>query len=240
MASPNWLWPGNRRIVVAKLKTLLMRLMTLVALSLCLSGCVDYQLGIQFDSQTHGVLRQTLHLDDQFVALNQDARQQWLQVFIEEAKAFSGEVASLDDGSIQVSIDFYNGADLVQKFNQLFAQDGLMTQVPGAPPLLAHLDLRQKNWGVILVNQLHADIDLSALKADSAVGAGGALDRWRTLSLSFQIEAIRETKQWPLQPGRVNRIDTTFWVPSPIGIGAVVITLLCAGGYGVRAGLNRL
>ncbi len=225
--------------MVAKLKTLLVRLISLIALSLCLSGCVDYQLGIQFDSQTHGVLRQTLHLDDQFVALNNDAQQQWLQVFIDEARAFSGQVATLDDGTLQVSIDFYNGADLVQKFNRLFAEDGLMSQVPGAPPLLAHLNLTQQNWGVALVNHLHASIDLSALKADSAIGAGGALDRWRTFNLGFQIASTGKTQQWPLQPGRVNTIDTSFWVPSPIGIGAVAITIICAGGYGVRYGLLR-
>ncbi|NEQ53249.1 MAG: DUF3153 domain-containing protein, partial [Leptolyngbya sp. SIO3F4] len=197
------------------------------------------QLGIQFDSQTHGVLVQTLHLDDQFVALNREARQQWLQVFIDEAKTFSGKVTSLEDGTLQVRIEFNNGADLVKKFNQLFAEDGLMTQVPGAPPLLAHLELTQKNWGLALLNNLHVDIDLSALKADTAVGNGGALDRWRTLDLSFQINSIGETHQWPLKAGQVNTIDTIFWVPSPIGIGAVVITLLCASGYGIRHGLRR-
>lgn len=210
-----------------------------IVLAMGLSGCVDYQLGIQFDSQTHGVLVQTLHLDERFVALNSDARQQWLQVFIQEAKTFSGHVTALEDGTLQLRIDFNNGADLVKKFNQLFAKDGLMTQVPGAPPLLAHLDLTQKNWGVALANRLQADIDLSALEADSAIGDGGALDRWRTLDLSFQVDSFGNRGQWPLRPGDVNRIDTTFWVPSPIGIGAVVITLLCAGGYGVRHGLSR-
>ena len=225
--------------MVAKLKALVLRTVAIVALSLCLGGCVDYQLGIRFDSQTHGVLTQTLHLDDQFVALNKDARQQWLQIFIQEAKTFSGNVTSLEDGTLQLQIDFYNGADLAQKFNRLFAKDGLMTQVPGAPPLLAHLDLVQENWGVALQNQLHADIDLSALQADSAIGDGGALDRWRTLGLSFQIDSIKGTRQWPLTPGQVNKIDATFWIPSPIGIGAVVIAVLCAGGYAVRYGLKR-
>ncbi|MEM7793495.1 MAG: DUF3153 domain-containing protein [Cyanobacteria bacterium P01_C01_bin.118] len=208
-------------------------------MSLCLSGCVDYQLGIQFDSQTHGVLVQTLHLDERFVALNSEVRQQWLQVFIEEAKAFSGKATALDDGTLQVQIDFNNGADLVQTFNQLFAKDGLMTQVPGAPPLLAHLDLTQENWGVALRNHLHADIDLSGLQADTAIGDGGALDRWRTLDLSFQVGALGDTARWPLQPGQINRIDTEFWVPSPIGIGAVGIILLCAAGYGIRHGVLK-
>lgn len=220
---------------------LALRLFIILVLSLGLSGCVDYQLGIQFDSQTHGVLIQTLHLDERFVALNSEARQQWLQVFIEEAKTFSGQVKSLDDGTLQIRIDFNNGADLVQKFNQLFAEDGLITQVPGAPPLLAHLELSQKNWGIALLNHLHADIDLSALGANSAIGNGGALDRWRTLDLSFQIDAlVAETDRWSLVPGQLNSIDTMFWIPSPIGIGAVVIALLCAGGYGVRHGLSRL
>ena len=224
---------------MVKLRTLVLRLVTMVILSLCLGGCVDYELGIQFDSQTHGTLTQTLHLDDQFVNLNQDARQQWLQIFIQEAKTFSGKVISLDDGTLQIKIDFDNGADLTQKFNQLFAKDGLMTQVPGAPPLLAHLDLTQENWGVALQNQLHADIDLSALQADSAAGDGGALDRWRTLNLSFQIDSIEGARQWSLTPGQVNTIEASFWIPSPIGIGAVVIAVLCAGGYGVRYGLGR-
>lgn len=217
----------------------LLRLLTIIALALCLSGCVDYQLGIQFDSQTHGVLVQTLHLDDRFVALNSEVRQQWLDVFVKEAKAFSGKAIALDDGTLQVSIDFNNGADLVQTFNQLFAKDGLMTQVPGAPPLLAHVDLTQENWGVALRNHLHADIDLSALKADAAIGDGGALDRWRTLDLSFQVSALGDASRWPLRPGQVNRINADFWVPSPIGIGAGVIVLLCAGGYGIRHGVLK-
>ncbi len=224
---------------MAKLKRLIIRLIVLTVLALGLTGCIDYQLGIQFDSQTHGVLIQTLHLDNQFVALNGEARQQWLQIFIEEAKSFSGKATSLDDGSLQLRIDFYNGVDLTEKFNQIFAKDGLMTQVPGAPPLLAHMDLTQQNWGVALLNHLQADIDLTALKADKAIGAGGALDRWRTLNLSIEIGAMGEHNQWSLTPGQVNKVDTTFWVPSPIGIGAVVITLLCAGGYGVRHGLSR-
>ncbi|MEM6254187.1 MAG: DUF3153 domain-containing protein [Cyanobacteria bacterium P01_D01_bin.156] len=224
--------------MVAQLRVLI-KLIAIAVLSLCLSGCVDYQLGIQFDSQTHGTLVQTLHLDDKFVALNSEVRQQWLEVFIQEAKLFSGQVESLEDGTLQVKIDFNNGADLVKKFNQLFAEDGLMTQVPGAPPLLAHLDLTQKNWGLILQNYVHADIDLSALNADSAIGDGRALDRWRTLDLSFQIDAAAASEQWALRPGQVNSIDATFWVPSPIGIGAALIALLCAGGYGVRHGLLR-
>ncbi|MEO0350208.1 MAG: DUF3153 domain-containing protein [Cyanobacteria bacterium P01_A01_bin.15] len=222
--------------MVAKLAPAI-RAVVAIALSLCLGGCVDYQLGIQFDSQTHGTLIQTLHLDDQFVALNSEARQQWLQIFIQEANAFSGKVASLDDGTLQVRIDFYNGDDLVQKFNQLFAKDGLMTQVPGAPPLLAHLELTQRNWGVALRNYLHADIDLSALKADSTLGDGGVLDRWRILDLSFQVGSVGGPRQWPLRPGQLNTIDTVFWVPSPVGISAAIIVLLCAIGYGVRYGL---
>ena len=80
-----------------------------------------------------------------------------------------------------------------------------------------------------------AEIDLSALAADSATG--GALDRWRTLDLGFQIDSIADSRHWQLQPGEVNILDTRFWIPSPIGIGAAVIVLLCAVGYGVRYGV---
>lgn len=224
---------------MVQLRRLMVRLVAIAALSLCLSGCVDYQLGINFDSQTHGTLVQTLHLNDQFVSLNSDVRQQWLQVFIQEAKTFSGKATSLDDGTLEVKIDFNNGADLVKKFNQLFAADGPMTQVPGAPPLLAHINLDQKNYGVALRNHLQAEIDLRGLSTDRAIGDGGALDDWRTLSLSFDIAAIADSSHWTLTPGELNTVDAAFWIPSPIGIGAAIIFLLCAGGYGVRHGLGK-
>jgi hypothetical protein len=45
------------------------------------------------------------------------------------------------------------------------------------------------------------------------------------------------SRTWSLVVGTVNQIEADFWVPSPIGIGAVAIALLVLLGYGIRYGI---
>jgi hypothetical protein len=35
---------------------------------------------------------------------------------------------------------------------------------------------------------------------------------------------------WTLKPGEINQLEAIFWVPSPIGIGTVIIILITALG----------
>lgn len=39
---------------------------------------------------------------------------------------------------------------------------------------------------------------------------------------------------WKLKPGVMNHIEAIFWVPSPLGIGVVVISLMIIGGVMVK------
>lgn len=221
---------------LVKLFPKLGRWLAAAVVALMLSGCIDYDLAIRFDSQTHGSIRQILRLDDSFVALNGAAREQWLGVFRQEAALFAGQVETLGDGTLELRIDFYSGADLVHTFNQLFSQEGPIAQVPGAPPLYARLELDQDNYGLALRNRLHLEIDLQALNPDSP--SGGALDSWRRLNLGLELSGFRSRQRWLLQPGQINQIEAVCWVPSPIGIGAVIIVIACAAGYGLRYGLG--
>jgi Protein of unknown function (DUF3153) len=39
---------------------------------------------------------------------------------------------------------------------------------------------------------------------------------------------------WELKPGELNHLEVLFWVPSPIGIGAIVIILVAIAGNALK------
>lgn len=218
------------------------------AIALLLTGCVDYAVGIRFDSQTHGRLTQTLHLSDRFFSLNRDAAEQWLQQFETKARALSGRVARLDAETLQVTLPFYNGANLVDTFNSLFgdSETSLLRDLPGAPAIDSQLSLTQQNRVLALRNHLTYELDLRALTRFASEGPIGTL-RWLTLEFRLQTPwgvtladtSLKPSRKgpetvWSLQPGSLNRIEVSFWIPSPIGIGAGVIGLLVGVGYGIK------
>ncbi|MEM9908595.1 MAG: DUF3153 domain-containing protein [Cyanobacteria bacterium P01_D01_bin.44] len=224
-----------------------------LTLALCLTGCIDYDVGIRFDSQTHGTITQTLHLSERLRTFDQTSAEQWIHRFETDAKAASARVRRIDPETVQVTLPFYNGADLVKKFNTLFgeADASVLQDLPGAPQLTSTLSLEQQNRFLALRNHLIYDLDLRSLKGVSA-SDGGLIGNLRVLNLSFQLmtpwglqlPTDRPTTDesvpgvWQLKPGALNHIDVVFWVPSPIGIGATAIALLIGLGYGLKYGLK--
>ena len=49
-------------------------------------------------------------------------------------------------------------------------------------------------------------------------------------------ESYLEGKQlvWKLKPGEINYLEAVFWIPSPVGIGAVIIALFVAAGISLK------
>ena len=226
-----------------------------------LTGCVDYDVGIQFDSQTHGTLTQTLHLDERFATLNTDATGQWLKQFERRARSLSGKVKRLDAETIRVSLPFNNGDELVAQYNRLFSdqETSLLNDVPGLPRVSSSLSLEQDNRFVALRNHLVYNLDLRQLKNVSAPDQG-VIRNLRVLDLKFHLVTpwgvqILDTNSadgsseapilqgretvWQLRPGRINHIDVRFWIPSPIGIGALVIAALMGLGYLLKYGVKQ-
>ncbi|MEO0458240.1 MAG: DUF3153 domain-containing protein, partial [Cyanobacteria bacterium P01_A01_bin.114] len=224
----------------------------LIVLALCLTGCIDYDVGIQFDSQTHGTITQTLHLSERLLTFNEASSEQWIRQFEADAKAVSASVRRIDPETVKVTLPFYNGADLVKKFNTLFgeAESSVLQDLPGAPQLTSSLSLEQQNRFLALRNHLVYDLDLRSLQGVSA-SDGGLISNLRVLNLSFrlmtpwgiQLDAAESGQVkpgvWQLQPGALNHIDVVFWVPSPIGIGAAAIALLIGLGYLLKYGPGR-
>lgn len=242
------------------------RYLTVLCLLLCslLSGCVDYDLGIRFDSQTHGTLTQSVHLSDRLLTLSDTGTRQIFQQFTAKAEALSGQIRQLDEDTLQITLPFYSGAQLVERFNAFYSGDSGPTDLatslldlPGTPTVSAHLDLQQRNYIFALRNHLTYDLQIATaqtLPVSNRWRVGKATPResrsWLTLdfhlttpwgliptdsSLTAPPPSIQgHTATWHLEANQPQHIEATFWVPSPVGIGGGAIALLCLLGYLLR------
>ncbi|MEO1622099.1 MAG: DUF3153 domain-containing protein [Cyanobacteria bacterium J06632_3] len=229
----------------------------LIAVLLCplLFGCVDYDLNIRFDSQTHGEIVQTIHLSERLLAFTEGDRIPAFEQFSARAKAVSGKARRLDEDTLQVTIPFYNGAQLVERFNAFYDASSNFETAAGLPNVRSHLALTQQNYLLALRNHLTYDLQIDELQADLATPirfnnrfnspSPPSDNAW--LNLDFHLttpwglvnestgdaEPI-QSADWHLEGNRPHHIEATFWVPSPVGIGAAAIALFCCVGYLLR------
>lgn len=219
-------------------------------LSLCLSGCIRYDLGINYQGQHRGEIVQQLHLDDSLTRFGYAATQAWLEPIEHRAKTLGGRLQHQADETITITIPFNNGAELETKFNQFFqpnAQAEPTQAVIDLPEITAHLRLHESNFLLLLRNQLEYEVDLRSLGVLSADGSP-IVDSGSFLNAQFhlttpwgahRLDAILSPASenpllWQLKPGEINRLNAVFWVPSSLGIGTVVIMLLVAIGIYLR------
>ncbi len=229
-----------------------LRLLWLILVAfLFLSGCVRYEVGINFADANHGAIVQQVELSRQLTGVSRATANLWLDQLATEAEKLGGQVKHPSDRSLWLKIPFYNAKDLVAKFDQFF-QAFSNTDLVSAPAPLSHLQLKTNNWVLWQRNHLIYDLDLRSLRvvpnADDA--ATLLINPKDLLKLEFTLKAPevqrleqalpspapRQNQQvWKLQPGEINHVEAIFWVPSPIGIGFVVIVLLVVGGMFFKA-----
>nr|WP_263011673.1 DUF3153 domain-containing protein [Laspinema sp. D3a] len=223
--------------------------LVLLLVPLLLTGCVEYDVGINFESQTHGEIVQHIQLGERLKAFSSSTAEAWLESIERRTRQLHGQVKRSSDREITVKIPFNNGAELVDKFNQFFNPDegspGELTSSPEAqiPDISSQMALRQRNFLLAIYNHLNYELDLRSLGVISSNGTvivspGVLLDLEFTLNTPWGATAlvsdnalmpeIRNNGRqlvWILQPGQLNHLETRFWVPSPIGIGALIIAL---------------
>ncbi|NJN61628.1 MAG: DUF3153 domain-containing protein [Coleofasciculaceae cyanobacterium RL_1_1] len=111
------------------------RVLALIVLALSVSGCVDYDIGIDFRSQTEGAIVQHVRVADRLSALDRDTVRSWTDSLTRRAKDLGGHVRQRRDGNLDVTIPFINGDDLAEKFDQFFgATETELFVVPEANP----------------------------------------------------------------------------------------------------------
>lgn len=223
-------------------------------LALCLNGCVDYQVGVNFTTPYSGEITQHIRVDDKLTSLAASDTRKWLNSLQKRSRQLNGNVKKLDSQELMLTIPFGNGAELAQKFNKIFQT----TIVPDATipqdqveliELNSQVNLQQNNLVFVERNSIDLAIDLRALGILSKQ-ANIAIDPSSLANLRFELNtpwiaysmddtdnlqpvknSLSKSLIWQLRPGEVNHIKAVFWLPSPLGLGAAAIILLMIAGF---------
>ncbi len=225
--------------------------------SLLLSGCVQYQVGVNFAHPNRGEIVQHIKLGERLISFSGESASDWLSSIERRARLLQGKVKRLSNEEIAVTIPFNNGAELVEKFNNFFhptEEKNLADVTDGEtnlPQIDSRLSLNQNNFLLLVRNRLSYDLDLRSLSllstnSNVSVTSGSLLEfefslntPWGARSVEKAENAIQPEKQeqllvWRLQPGELNHLEAVFWLPSPIGIGTVFIVLFVIAGIYLR------
>ncbi len=248
-----------------------------------LTGCVDYKVGIQFDSQTHGTIVQNVRLSDKLMAFNREAASAWLDSIAKRTRNLGGRVRRPSKQEIKATMSFSNAAELEEKLNTFFhpiqkqqkpiaasqvaapseSQSQAQPEPKEAatdtenqdklPKIGSNLKINQNNFLLVLRNRFVYDIDLRSLAVLSSEGnilvsPGSLVDLKLTLQAPWGLRSVEKHEYaispqmnlegnqltWKLQPGKRNHLEAIFWIPSPIGIGAVAIAILVGIGFWLK------
>ncbi|MGB3510400.1 MAG: DUF3153 domain-containing protein [Microcoleaceae cyanobacterium] len=224
-----------------------------------MSGCVQYEVGINFESQTHGEIVQHIKLSDKLINFSGEVVSEWLNSVETRVKNLQGKTKKISNQEIIVTIPFSNGADLEEKFNRFFQpiesedEENYSEDIEAnLPRLISHIEVSQQNLFLALRNKLSMNLDLESLSVLSTANSNIVLNSGRLLDLQFRLITpwgftnIQETGKnviysqdnhqiiWTLKPGELNTLDAVFWIPSPIGIGAILIVAFVYGGIALK------
>lgn len=217
-----------------------------------LSGCVKYDVRVDFKDQHHGEIVQTIILGQRLTTLNQAEAAQWLDSIEQRAKLLGGTTRRFSPEEVSVTIPFNSSRDLTKKFNQFFnptsqsAASIAQSENSELLQLESKMITRQSNWIFFERNYLNLNVDLRALgvlsnQGNIIVSPGSLIDLefsiktpWGAKPLitnNAEVTPVGNQLIWHLQPGQINVLEAVFWLPSYLGIGTGIIILLMLLGY---------
>ena len=224
----------------------------LLVLMVFLSGCVRYDVGIDFQNQHRGEIIQNISLAPQLNRLSQKEVQQWIDNLQQRALNLNGRLENVSENSYRVIIPFSRGKELSDKFNQLYHQEtrrkNNLSDKIDLVNLDAQMSIKQTNLLLVERNLMNFTVDLRGLAMVSQEGniilsSGSLLDlnlfitsplTTRLIQQNAQISRKNRDLIWHLQPGQVNHLEVVCWVPSYLGIGGLLIVILFFAGYYLR------
>ncbi|WP_373539156.1 DUF3153 domain-containing protein [Chamaesiphon sp.] len=239
-----WLYPNfiNRQLTIL-----------VCAIAIALSSCVKYDTGVNFTSLNYGEIVEHIQLSEQLNTFSHKAVTAWVASIEQRAIRAQGRLQRLTDREFQVTIPFNNTQELVTKIDRYFhpAPVNLPAQLSSSATstskLNSQMQIEQSNLLLAVRNHLIYDIDLRALTiaADPkiTIAADNPIDLEFSLHSPWSIKngntsnvasvkAIDERHiTWQLQPGALNHIEAIFWLPNPLGIGAIFIIIVSSAGY---------
>ena len=234
------------------------KLLLLLSLIICLTGCVNYDVGITFPQTNQGTITQQIKLSEQLSNVSEKEGRAWLKSIEKKASGLQGKTKYLSSDEILVTIPFYNGQDLVDKFNQFFLaslSDKNTSNLAKSDEidlldLSANLSLKQNNAIFLERNTLKLIADLTSLGVTSSDGniifsSGDLINLQVQLNFPWGAKIItNDFAEWEklpnnqyniqLQAGQINEITAIFWLPNYIGWGTLGIILFIVFGYYVK------
>ncbi|MHC5935368.1 DUF3153 domain-containing protein [Nostoc sp.] len=226
--------------------------------SLLLSGCVKYDVGVNFNNSNSGELIQHIKLGERLTSFSGDYVYEWLNTIERRARQIEGKAQRVSQEEIIVTIPFSSGRELQEKFNGFFnssanqSSETMQSKSDSElPKIESNVLLEQNNFLLLVRNRLIYDLDLRSLsliasKGNVLANAGSILDLefslktpWGAKNIQLTETAVEPEKNgnqlvWKLQPGELNHIEAVFWLPSPLGIGGLLIILFVWGGLYLR------
>jgi Protein of unknown function (DUF3153) len=217
------------------------------AIAIGLSGCVKYDTGVNFSSLNAGEIVEHIQVGEQLNSFSQNAVKTWIASIEQRTNLAQGRIERIADRELKVIIPFHNTQDLVTKIDRYF--NPASVDSPNRSQFNTHMEVKQSNFFLVVRNQLIYDVDLRALSIQTtdpkvSVASTNFVDLnfslqspWGVKNNHAMSNVIGVTKiddrqmSWQLKPGELNHINAIFWLPNPLGIGAIIITLICVSGY---------
>lgn len=213
-----------------------------------LTGCVEYDLGVDFQTQHQGKIVQTITLSKQLTSINQTETEELLRSLDKKVRQLQGKTKRVSPQEIVISIPFNNGQELVSKFSQFFTPKFETNDYENLLQINSNISLEESNLLLLEREKLKLIVDLTSLGVFSQEG-NLIVSPESLLNLNFSLRTpfgarniqkitniepeINQGKKlvWHLQPGKINEIEVIFWIPSALGIGTLLIILLMMIGF---------
>ncbi len=194
--------------IFTRLRSLFWRSLGLLLLPLFLSGCLRYDLTLRFDHHTHGQIQQTLSLSERGTALAQPTLTPWLEDLRGRSRPLGGYL-SQSDQTVTLVVPFHTAANLVDRFQQVFAAPTAeptaatgptaavsdlalpnpeldrSLQLPGWGSVPFHLAIDQANW--VLASRTHFTYVLDLQELPTNEPNGSIAEPWADLHLRLQV-----------------------------------------------------
>ncbi|NET72258.1 MAG: DUF3153 domain-containing protein [Sphaerospermopsis sp. SIO1G2] len=241
--------------LVQRLKTNLKQpiILLLLITASTLSGCVEYDLGINFHHTNNGELVQHIQFSENLNSFSGNYVDEWLKNLERRAKKLQGSTERISATDIIVKIPFTNSRELQAKFNSFFnnySQNKQIDKLENNQELKqvsANLIAEDNNFLLLSRHYLNYDMDLRSFAAltrpESNLGSDESI-----INIDFSLQTpwgfknIQKTEKsitpekhgkqwiWKLKPGQINHIEVVFWLPNILGISTLIIILFVSVG----------
>ncbi len=229
----------------------------ILLLPLVLSGCVHYDVGLNIKGLHQGEIVQHIELGQQLTNFSQADVEDWLGSLQRRSRQLGGKTKRLSPQAVELRIPFANAQQLESKFNRFFNPTTATQSPRELVQLKSQLRTEQTNFILFQRTHLKLNIDLSALgkiqgKDSLLVGVNSLLDLEFRLQTPWEMKIISPktsdnqslVKQtdtetiWYLHSGENNQIEVVFWLPEPLGWGAIAIMMMIYVGITLKSRSN--